>query len=167
MVETYLTIIVPALIGAIIATIANYIYYRQTTHKESKTKFLERQITELLLPLDFHIKGIEKYYEIMEDQEGYYDYLRNDTKIEEIAAAKFYLASPKLRDLLLEFNNDQHKYYFQYQCGGRIGDYLNYVESLPDNFIKNYEKLRDTIHEECKEKIKEYQENYSSSLFHI
>lgn len=160
MANDFLNLIVPALIGATVATLFNYIYYRKTTHKENKTVFLERQITELLLPLDFHIKTIERFYDLEHNSEQFLDSLRTDTKIEEMATDKFYLASKKLRVLLLIFIDGQHKYYFQHQCGGRTEDYLNYLYSLPDNFYENYKKLKGTIHEECNEKIQEYQENY-------
>jgi hypothetical protein len=164
MISDYLTLIIPliipGLIGAIAATISHYLYYKKTTHKENKTKFLERQITELLLPLDFHIKTIERFYDLEHNSEQFLDSLRTDTIIEEIATDKFYLASKELRILLLAFIDGQHKYNFQHQCGGRTGDYLNYLDSLPDNFYENYKKLKGTIQEECEEKIQEFQQNY-------
>lgn len=153
-------VLVPAFIGAAVATFFHYIYYRKTTHKENKTVFLERQITELLLPLDFHIKSIERFYDLEHNDEQFLDSLRTDRKIEEIATDKFYLASEELRGLLLTFIDGQHKYYFEHQYGGRTEDYLNYLDSLPDNFYENYKKLKGTIHEECEKRIKEYLQNY-------
>lgn len=157
MVDTYLSIIVPATIGAIVATVLNFIYYRYTTHKENKTKFLERQITELLLPLYFHLKGIESFFTLEQNTQDYYDGLRQDTKIVEIATAKLFLASPDLLSILKDFIAGQDKYYYEYQCGVFKGDF---IESLPDGFSYNFDKLKDIVYTECEAKIKEYQKNY-------
>lgn len=162
MINDYLILIVPALIGAIVATIVNYIYYRQTTHKENKAKFLKEQITELLLPLYFHIKDIESFYDLERNHEDYYDRLREDTKIREIATDKLYLASQKLSPFLLDFLMEQSRFQFEYQCGVHVGDYL---KSQSDNFHKNYKKFRDTLYTECEEKIKEYQKYYISGFW--
>lgn len=157
MVDIYLSIIVPATIGAIVAAVLNFIYYRYTTHKENKTKFLERQITELLLPLYFYLKGIETFFTLEQNTEDFLDRLRQDNKIEEIATARLFLASPDLLSILKDFIAGKHKYYYEYQCGLYKGDYL---ESLPDDFTNNFDKLKNIIYKECEDKIKEYQKNY-------
>lgn len=140
----YLIIIIPALIGAIIAILSNFIYYRYTTHKENKTKFLKEQITELLLPLYFHIKDIESFYDLERNHEDYYDRLRQDTKIREIAADKLYLVSQKLFPFLIDSLIDQRRFQFEYQCGAHVGDYLNFIKSSPDNFLKKRGEKNDS-----------------------
>lgn len=86
MVDDYLTLIltlifpliIPALIGAFAAIIVNNINYRNTTHKENKTKFLKEQITELLLPLFIYFKNMERIYTYTFTDQNFPDNLRGD-----------------------------------------------------------------------------------------
>ncbi len=159
MVYVDLASIIPVVIGAIVAFIGSILYYRYTTYKENKTKFLERQITELLLPLYFHFMDIEVDYNILKELSQHLNTIKTDTEIRKIGTNKFYLASPKLRNLLIEFLKCQAKYQFENEF---IKDHLT---SLPDNFYKNYEELRNTVYKECKEKIELYQKNYQLSFW--
>ncbi len=153
MVDDYLILIVPALIGAIVATISNYIYYKQTTHKENKAKFLKEQITELLQPLYFTIYNIdlENYDEhtdtFREDEEAFVKILLEEQEIEKITINKLYLASKEVSSLLLRFHDIQYVSEFG---EGYSNDYV----------LEQYDKLRKTIYKEFNEKVRLYQENY-------
>ncbi len=151
MINDYLTLIIPASIGAIVATIGHYIYYRYTIDKENKRKFLEKQITDLLQPLYIHFKrteseNIDSFTETFrENTEAFVKVLLEDTEIEKIVTKKLYLASPDLSSLLLQFLDYQYVYEFE----------LN-TSSDSEYILKNYEKLRDTIYKEYKEKVSSY-----------
>ncbi len=161
----YFVLIVPALIsaliGAIVATIANYIYYRKTTHKENTKQFLKEQITELLLPLFIYFEDIESVYMDTFTDKTFPDNLRGDNEedfmnklldntIYKIVSEKLYLASPKLSRLLLTFVNYQYAYNY---------DEMDKIE-YPNYILEQYIELKKTVAEEYHEKITLYQEIY-------
>ena len=107
----YISLIIPAFIGAIFAIFVNIIYYEYRFSKEKKLEFLKMQITDLLLPLYIFFYNIEKELSIKKvnkkDNSELIKYLTKiDTK--NIPTDKLYLAGQKMSELLLDFIHYQY-----------------------------------------------------------
>jgi hypothetical protein len=102
MIIDYVNLIIPAAIGAIVATTGNLFYYRYTSSKEKNIKFLKMQITELLLPLYAEFKNMEFSAETLGRHPAIEQY-GNWNIIDEIIRKKLWLADTKLSQLLLQY----------------------------------------------------------------
>lgn len=152
-------ITISALIGAIVAIIVNLIIFIYTTYIRNKRDFLKRQISDLLLPLYFHIhlidsENIDRVTNTFRKntgggEEAFMKVLIEDKEIKKIAAKNLLLASQDLSSLLLEFLELQ----YAYESG---------LDDCYDSkyILKNYENLRKTIYKDYNEKKELYQKNY-------
>lgn len=138
--------VITAIIGAVSAIIVNICYYEYQLRKEKKLEFSKMELTELLLPLYIHLKGMESDASCSQGDNSFFDIIWRDTEIKTIATKKLYLADSKLAHHLLEFLNNQYV--------------VNSADRDSRDFVKNFKELTQVVFDEYNRKVEAYQKKF-------
>lgn len=157
-------VLITALLSGIVVAYINIRYYKNKSYIENKKKFLQRQITELLLPLYIQFIDDElliNHYIERSDQENLLDLFNKNLIIEKIINRKLHLASPELFISLVEFKRNVWLYSFKDENGKidrEIAPLTDEDHGVRTNeyIIDNYLKLRDIVDKEFDEKMDLY-----------
>ncbi len=166
-IDQILNVLFPML-GVVVGATLQYWFSKTSEARRHKRKFLELQISHLLLPLFIQFKnieietyGIERY----PNEQSFLDELFDNIEIEKIIINNLYLASPKLSYYLLEFiynsysleSEDGIKEYRSTYGEGEEGEY-GYIDA--QMVFDNYQTLKKIIFDEYDEKVRLYQKSY-------